>query len=122
MDKFKAEKTFVGTGDKRKRAIRFTIDNLGRKKIDYDAPDKIEILPYNMNVSSGPDSFDSVLLEDGYGTDVGDKSGTLGTPGTLSGGKDGDNDTQTSEEIEYKNRVVESENDPIHSKKMSSPS
>jgi hypothetical protein len=120
VDKFKAEKTLIGTGNQRKRGVRFTKDDLDRKSIDYDVPDKIEILPYNKNALSGPDSFDSVLLEDGYGTDAGDKSGSLGSLGTLSEGKDGDINegahAQTSEEID---RVIKPENTPAYPEKVS---
>ena len=77
VDKFKAERTSKGRDNEKKRALRFTKEDLDRKGIEYDVPDEIEILPNNQEISSGPDSFDSILLE----------VGTQGTLGTVSEGK-----------------------------------
>ena len=69
--------------------------------MEYDVPDEIEILPNNHDISSGPDSFDSILLEH--------KMGTQGTLGTVLEGVDeviqekddgqSDNETQDTEDI-----------------------
>ncbi|MGB6534211.1 MAG: hypothetical protein WBF33_39540, partial [Candidatus Nitrosopolaris sp.] len=53
---------------------------MDRKGMEYDVPDEIEILPNNHDISSGPDSFDSILLEH--------KMGTQGTLGTVLEGMD----------------------------------
>jgi hypothetical protein len=80
----------------------YTVDlDLDRKGMEYDVPDEIEILPNNHDISSGPDSFDSILLEH--------KMGTQGTLGTVLEGVDeviqekddgqSDNETQDTEDI-----------------------
>jgi hypothetical protein len=74
VDKFKAERTSKGRDKDKKRALRFTQENLDRKGIEYNVPDEIKVLDTNKEISAGPDSFDSILLDDRVGT-----QGTLGT-------------------------------------------
>jgi hypothetical protein len=47
VDKFKARRDSKGSGSEKRRALRFTKEDLDRKGIEYDVPDKIEILPTN---------------------------------------------------------------------------
>ncbi|MGA9153701.1 MAG: hypothetical protein WBZ36_24225, partial [Candidatus Nitrosopolaris sp.] len=88
VSKFKATNITTGRGNERKRGKQFTQENLKRKGIEYDVPDKIEILSVK-NAPSGPDIFDRILLGAG-----GEEVGTVGTVGTLSGGVDVENHTQ----------------------------
>jgi len=53
VDKFKAERTSKGRDKDKKRALRFTQENLDRKGKEYDVPDQIEILPNNQQPPSG---------------------------------------------------------------------
>jgi hypothetical protein len=44
VDKFKASRTSKGRDNDKKRALRFTNEDLDRKGIEYDVPDEIKIL------------------------------------------------------------------------------
>ena len=107
-DKFKASRTSKGRDKDKKRALRFTDEDLDRKGIEYDVPDKIEILPTNEEIASGPDSFDSILLQD--------KMGTQGTLGTVLEGMDegtkGKDDGQIVNEMQDAKDVITLENSP----------
>ncbi len=129
--KFKAERTSIGRDNEKRRALRFTKEDLDRKGMEYAVPDKIEILPTNQGIPSGPDSFDSILLED--------KVGTQGTQGTVLEGMDdgiddrkdsqivkerGDieNSNQYREEVQDTKDVMKSENSTTHPLEASPPS
>jgi hypothetical protein len=128
VDKFKAERTSKGRDNEKKRALRFTKEDLDRKGIEYDVPDKIEILPNNQAVSRDPDSFDSILLED--------KPGTQGT--VLEGMDEGiderkdsqivkeigdiENNNPLHEEVQDTKDVINPENSPTHPLEASPPS
>ncbi|MGB6529291.1 MAG: hypothetical protein WBF33_14385 [Candidatus Nitrosopolaris sp.] len=131
VDKFKAERVPVGRDKDKKRGLRFTKENLDRKGIEYDVPDEIKILPTNQEISSGPDSFDSILLEDKMGT-----QGTQGTLGTVLEGvdegtneidvgqidKDTRDSSQSHEAIQDTENVIKTENGPTHPLEASPPS
>lgn len=128
VDKFKAERTSKGRDNEKKRALRFTKEDLDRKGIEYDVPDEIEILPTNQEIPSGPDSFDSILVED--------RAGTQGTQGTVLEGVDEvideRKDSQVVKEIgDIENRyqlredtkdAIKPENSPTHTLEASPPS
>lgn len=108
-DKFRAKKAGIGTGKQKERALYFTKGDLVRKSMEYNVPKEIEIQPVNHNISSGPDSFDSILLDG--------KVGTVGTPGTVledvGEGNNGGVDAQIAEETQDDDRVIEPENSPL---------
>jgi len=91
-------------------------DNLDRKGIDV--PDTIEILPTNQEILSGPDIFDSILLED--------KVGTQGTQGTvLEGVHEGTTEKDEGlivKELQETDAEINPENDPTHTLEASPPS
>ena len=100
---------------------------MDRKGVEYNVPDKIETKPYDPNIFQGPDNFDSILLDDISGTvgtvgTVSDgkdgASGTVGTVGTVSDGKDGGtngkDDGQIREEEHGIEGPIKTENSPTH--------
>jgi hypothetical protein len=101
VDKFKAERTSKGRDKDKKRALRFTKEDLERKGMEYDVPDTIEILQTDEEIASGPDSFDSILLE-------------VGTQGTvlegMDQGIDKEGDGQTVNKIQDTKDLFELEN------------
>jgi hypothetical protein len=102
-DKFNAKSASTGTGIDKKRALRFSKEDLDRKSIDYDVPEEIKIIPLS-HVYSGPDNFDLIIangMDEESGTvgtvtknaDDGknERAGTVGTVGTVPGGIDAKN-------------------------------
>lgn len=127
VDKFKASRGSIGTGNQKRRALRFTKEDFDRKGIEYKVPDKIEILPDNHEISSGPDTFDTILLEDKAGTvgtvgtvlggmhkAVDEKTGTLGVPEGMDRGTDKEVHAQIAEEIQREDDVIKPENSLTH--------
>ncbi len=74
VSKFKAERIYIGSGENKKRGLRFTKENLNSKSIEYNAPSNIEILSTKQPLS-GPDAFDRI---------IGTVSENAGTPGTVT--------------------------------------
>jgi hypothetical protein len=78
--------------------------------MEYDVPDEIKILPTDQEISVGPDSFDSILLDDRVGT-----QGTLGTvlEGVEQVVKEIDS-SRVHEDIQDTQVAIKPENNPAH--------
>jgi hypothetical protein len=121
VDKFRAKPDHVGTGNGKRRGLRFTKSDLDSKKLDYDVAVKIEILPYDEDISR-QGIFDSIVGGAEDGEDLGNgkasednwDAGTENSPSEhVDENADNSNEVQITSDIEHEKGVDTSEKSTI---------